>query len=204
MATRQAGARADAVRLALAVISAVFSGAGLIAWLGGGPLGVTVAVVSGVLIFALVMIVYPRVSVKEVGQETPQEPPERPAVPVITKSKSPAKPTPPSPRRVCEPGPHDVEGGAVFSLELDVQEGERVEGILHELDGYDFDWYIVDRANLVAALNWGPFDEEVGGEDVSTDEVDWRVPRRGPWYLLFMAPRKQYTREIEVDLTVTR
>lgn len=169
----------DALGLALASVSAVLSGLGLAVGLGGGGHASLIAVVVGAVVFLVVIIVYPRLFV------TPRREPYETG------------------RLVCDSGPHDVESGSWTYLELEVKEGDRIAGLLTEVDGYDFDWSIVDQDNLAAALRDEDFCEEVGNEAVTADRVKWKVPRPGPWYLLLRAPRRQLVREVEVHLQRT-
>lgn len=146
-------------------------------------MGIVIAVVAAVLIFAGVMWLFPLVAETKLPSKSARTMPEGPRG-----------------DEVCDPGPHDVESGTFTYLELDVRKDDRIEGLLSETDGYDFDWSIVDQGNLAAALNEREYDVDAGNEGVSADEISWIVPDYGQWYLLLTAPRRQIVREVEVHL----
>ena len=105
-------------------------------------------------------------------------------------------------QEVCIPGPHEVEPGGYVLAELNVEPGGRYEGRIEEQDDESFDWAIIDEKNLLAFKRdekWYWID---GEEDVSVGEVSFRIPlnRRGPWYLLLTAQRKQNTRILTVQI----
>lgn len=101
---------------------------------------------------------------------------------------------------ICDPGPYDVESGKPTQVPFDAKSGDQIEGYLKEIDGYDFDWSIVDRTNLVAALRGDDYYEELGGQGDSIYEVEWTVPEPGPWFLLLSAAYRQIVREVLVHL----
>ncbi len=86
------------------------------------------------------------------------------------------------------------------SLPLDVQKGDHVVGRLEEVDGEDFDWYIVDEKNLVAMKNNENVNVVDEGYDKTAYAVDLEVASDGPWFLVLDLPRRQYARTIEVNL----
>ncbi len=101
---------------------------------------------------------------------------------------------------VCGAGPYLVEGGELLYIELDVREGERIRGRIEEVDGDDFDWYIVDEPNLVLAMNREGFEYERGDDHVSGAALKWDVPAGGPWFLILDLYRRFNSRKIEVIL----
>ncbi len=118
------------------------------------------------------------------------------------------KPTPKTietskePRIACDPGPHQLEGGEILHLTLDVRMGDHIKGRIQEVDGDDFDWYIVDEENLIAYLNREEFEYADGNDHVAATTVDWVVDEEGPWFLVLDLYRRYNTRIIEIDLRV--
>ena len=100
----------------------------------------------------------------------------------------------------CDQGPYEVEAGEMQVIELDVQRGERIQGRLREVDGQDFNCYIVDEENLVGARNDEEFNYIRSGESVAADRIRWKVNKDGPLYLLLDLYGKQCDRMIRVSL----
>ncbi len=101
---------------------------------------------------------------------------------------------------VCDSGPHEINGGEMLWLELDVEKGDRVRGHLGETSGQEFDWCIVNEHNLVLAKRREEFSYEAGDEGVTADTVRWTPRRNGPWSLLIDLYRRSNAREVEVVL----
>ncbi len=99
---------------------------------------------------------------------------------------------------ICDTGPYETEGGEILYIELDVREGERIQGRIEEVDGDDFDWYIVDEANLVLAMNREGFEHERGDHHVPGAVLQWEVLKDGPWFLVLDLYRRFNPRKIEV------
>lgn len=85
-------------------------------------------------------------------------------------------------------------------IKLNVRKGDHIVGRLSEVDGYDFDWYIVDEKNLVLMESGKNFDPVAEGYDTNAHTVDWEVKSKGPWFLVLDLPHKQYARSIKVLL----
>jgi hypothetical protein len=100
----------------------------------------------------------------------------------------------------CKPGPYRLEVGEFEEIPLNVEKGERVRGRLFELDGQDFDWFIVDQKNSILFRQREGYDYEDGGDHVSAASLEWRVRRTGPWFLELEIPYRQNTRSIRVEL----
>ncbi len=121
--------------------------------------------------------------------------------PDVTKSPTPPDlPKPHTPPPICSSGPHEVEGGGTHHIELNVRKGDHIVGRLSEVDGYDFDWYIVDEKNLVLVESGENFDPVAEGYDTNAHTVDWEVKSKAPWFLVLDLPHKQYARSIKVHL----
>ncbi|MFQ5909417.1 MAG: hypothetical protein ACE5IJ_01695 [Thermoplasmata archaeon] len=101
---------------------------------------------------------------------------------------------------VCDPGPYQVEGGEFLAIPLDVGKGNHVHGRVEEVEGDDFDWFIVDEANLVAFRNGQTYDFIDGGDHVAASIVDAYLDTPGPWFLILSNERRQIDRIIEVHL----
>ena len=103
---------------------------------------------------------------------------------------------------VCEAGPHEVEPGGYVALGLRVSPGLRYEGIIEESDDEAFDWVVIDQRNYLAFKRKEEYRFIAGEQDVTVGEVKFRIPlnRRGPWYLLLTAPRKQNVRVLTVEI----
>ena len=101
---------------------------------------------------------------------------------------------------ICDEGPYEVESGEYVQIELKVSKGDRVNGIIEETDGEDFDWYIIDEASLVDFKNRDKYYYEDGGEGLAAYTLRWTVKRNGPWYLVLEIPRRQISRSIGVHL----
>lgn len=108
----------------------------------------------------------------------------------------------PRERSVCDAGPHEIEGGEFEYLPLDVAVEEHIQGRLEEVDGDDFDWYILDETSLVAFQNGEEFDYVRGNDHVSADVVDWVVDDAGPWFLLLTLIKRLNPRRIRVKLRI--
>ncbi len=111
-------------------------------------------------------------------------------------------PPPPPPRFVEEQvavGPV-IEVHDVASVRLPLKKGDRLYGHLREKDGFEFTWTIVNLKNLGLAERGEAYDYEVGEEDVPSATVEWTAPSDGPWFLMFDAYRKQYVRQVVVEL----
>ena len=101
---------------------------------------------------------------------------------------------------VCDPGPYHLEGGTYEVIPLKVGPGDHIVGRVDEVEGDDFDWYIVDEKNLVAFKNRDEPDAIDGEEKTSASVVDAYVEDPGPWFLLLSNERRQIERIIEVHL----
>ncbi|HZY70541.1 MAG TPA: hypothetical protein VFF67_06160 [Thermoplasmata archaeon] len=104
------------------------------------------------------------------------------------------------PSTVCPAGPHELESGEFLELPLSVNPGERIRGRLFEVDGQDFDWYVVNEVNSTLLRDGDEFDFEIGDDHVSASPVDWRVSKKGPWYLVLEIPYRQNPRSVRVEL----
>lgn len=106
-------------------------------------------------------------------------------------------------REVCKKGPYEVEPGSqnYTEIPLNVRKGERIHGRIEEVNGMEFDWYILDEANLVRHKNSEEFWFERSERSIEASRIySWKVPRNGPWFLVLEAPLKQDVREVLVDL----
>jgi hypothetical protein len=118
-------------------------------------------------------------------------------------AKRTAQTLPPTPPRFAEEqimAGKMIEVHDVTSVRLQLKKGDRLYGHLREIDGFEFTWTIVDLKNLGLAERGEEYYYEVGEEDVPSATVEWTVPSDGPWFLMFNAYRKQYTRQIVIDL----
>ena len=101
---------------------------------------------------------------------------------------------------VCDEGPYDIEPGEYQDIQLNVSKSDRIEGRMEEEEGADFDWFIVDEANLVDFKNNEGFDYEDGGEGQAAYTASWTVRKKGRWYLVLEVPRRQIARSVSVHL----
>lgn len=101
---------------------------------------------------------------------------------------------------ICDEGPYEIESGEYTLIELKVSKGDKIRGRIEEVDGLDFDWYIVDENNLVDFKNGEGFDYEDGGEGLAAYTLRWTVKKKGPWYLVLEVPRRQIARSVGVYL----
>ena len=108
--------------------------------------------------------------------------------------------TPTESQLICDEGPYEIGPGEFERIELQVFRGDRIEGRIEEKDGEDFDWSIVDEANLVDFMNGDDYDSDEGGEGLSAYTLKWAIRRKGPWYLVLEVPRRQKARSIGVYL----
>lgn len=116
----------------------------------------------------------------------------------FTPSQRPARV---EPKTIEEPIPsRTIEVVRVASMRLPVKKGDQVYGHLREEEGQTFSWFIVDLGNLGLMERGEAYDYEVGEEDVPSATPDWTAPSDGPWFLAFDAYRKQYTRNVTVEL----
>jgi hypothetical protein len=93
-----------------------------------------------------------------------------------------------------------VEVRDVSSVRLPVKGSDQVFGTLLEKESLDFSWFIVDLENLGLMERGEDYDYESGEEDVPNATVDWTASSDGPWFLAFDAYRKQYIRNVAVEL----
>lgn len=99
---------------------------------------------------------------------------------------------------VCPSGPYDISPGTPRKIELDVKPGEAIRG---KLDGdRDFDYDIVDERNYVLLRRREDFVSVISGEGEVAYSVRWKVPRKGPWFLVLSAPRRSNERRVSVFL----
>ena len=94
----------------------------------------------------------------------------------------------------------EVEAGKLTSVKLSVAKDDYVFGKLKEVDGFEFTWAIVDLKNLGLMERHLRFMAQKGELDVPTATVEWTVPSDGPWFLAFDASKKQYVRQVAVEL----
>ncbi len=179
-----------AVVAVVTALGAIASFTGVAAIFGGGSAGYVAAVVVSVIVFLAAVFVSSRwLGTGQVSEERPDL--------VSGGSKSDEVRTS---GYVCGQGPYEVEAGNMQEIELDVRQGERIQGYVREVDGQDFDYYIVDERNLVAAQNGEEFNFVRSGESVAAERIRWKASRSGPWYLLLDLYGKQYDRTIRVNL----
>jgi hypothetical protein len=93
-----------------------------------------------------------------------------------------------------------VEVRDVASMRLPLKHGDHVYGHLREEESRDFSWFIVDLENLGLMERGVPYDYETGEQDVPSATVDWTAASDDPWFLAFDAYRKQYIRNVAVEL----
>lgn len=103
-------------------------------------------------------------------------------------------------RFACNPGPYEIEVGEFAEVPLATRKGERLLGRLIEIDGQDFDWAIVDQSNSILVHEREEYDYVKGEDHVSASEVNWKVPKDGPWYLVLEIPYRQNQRSVRVEL----
>jgi len=105
---------------------------------------------------------------------------------------------------VCDEGPYEIKSGCYKEVPLNVNVGDLITGRIEEIDGDEFDWYIVDEINLVEFINSGGHDFTYSkyDEDIGASQVKWKVPKRpkGPWYLILTLYGKQKSRIIRLIL----
>lgn len=99
----------------------------------------------------------------------------------------------------CDEGPYEIEATTFHPVELKVQKGDRVEGSLVETSSQAFDFWILDQRNFTDWVS-GEEIEGIGGFDRPAYPVSWRVPHKGPWFLVLDASGKRNDREVEVLL----
>src|SRR5439155_10662730 len=93
-----------------------------------------------------------------------------------------------------------VEIRDVASVRLPLKNGDQVFGTLREEESLNFSWFIVDLENLGLMERGEDYDYESGEEDVPSATFDWTASSDGPWFLAFDAYRKQYIRNVAVEL----
>jgi len=93
-----------------------------------------------------------------------------------------------------------VEVRDVASVRLPLKKGDQVYGHLREEESLDFSWFIVDLENLGLMERGEEYEAEEGEEDVPNATVNWTAPSDDPWFLAFDAYRKQYIRNVAVEL----
>lgn len=105
---------------------------------------------------------------------------------------------------VTSPGPYLIEPYRRRYVTLDIHRGERISGSLVEASGQEFNWFIVNRRNLVLANKNEEFTYVAGEAGAKgAAELRWRAPSDGPWFLLFDHAMRQYPREVHVDVRRT-
>jgi len=103
-------------------------------------------------------------------------------------------------REVCDEGPHDIDPGTYTEIPLDVDEGDNILGRIEEVDGDEFDWYIVNEKNLVKFKKGEDFSPAKSDEDTGASTVKWKVKKQGPWFLLLSLYGKKNTRVVAISL----
>lgn len=103
------------------------------------------------------------------------------------------------PKRPCSRKTWIVRAGDFESIELNVSRGDSIQGTIFEEDGYPFDFYIIDARDADGPSGRYASDNPAG-EGGAHYDIYWRVPRKGPWFLILDARGKQLDRDIRVDL----
>lgn len=154
------------------------------AYFGGGATGIAISVVVAVAVASGLVVLWPRLrqhaesaGEKSVGHQTP-----------LPESNLP-----------CPPGPFDVVAGRPTKIRLKLREGDTIDGHIAEVDGYNFNWWILDEANMIRYLNKKKFDPLENDVDIPASKVNCKIPHDGPWYLLLDIYGKRITREVEVN-----
>lgn len=114
---------------------------------------------------------------------------------------SPAISTP-SHNQPCSSGPYSVSPSNPTRIQLNIREGDIVDGHVAEVGGYNFSWFILDEENMIHYLNDQGFAPMKGETDVPASKVQFTVPSDGPWYLLLDVSGKQIPREVEAHLRI--
>lgn len=160
-------------------------------YFGGGATGVAASVVLAVIVAAALLILRPRL---------------HPSTPLALAPRRISTPRPKisavAGNQACSPGPYDVVPGRPTKIPLKMKGGDTIDGYIAEVDGYDFNWCIVDEENLIQYLNGEKFYPLEDADDVPASKVSCKIPHDGPWYLLLDIYGKQITREVEVNLRI--
>jgi hypothetical protein len=174
----------------------------LVTLLGGGLSGVGVSLVVSLGAALGLYLLWPRMAKQTQGplrKKASALSIPLPAPKTTTTKKT--GPTSPSRVRVCDPGPYRVKPGIHTKVQLDVKEGDNLEGHLVEKDSWDFDWWIVDQINLVRYINEDPkLDPLDEGDHQAAYDIKCTVPHDGLWYLLLDLYQRQNYRDVEVNL----
>ena len=105
---------------------------------------------------------------------------------------------------VCDEGPYELESGCYEDILLNVNVGDIITGRIEEIDGNEFDWYIINEANLINFKRSGGrhFNYIDGEENTSASSIKRKIPKnlKGPWYLILTLYGKQKSRIIRVIL----
>lgn len=171
---------------------------GLTVALGGGLVGAGVSMVIAVGAASALYLIWPSLSKQSLP--VPQSLSSKPSK-IIRPDTGPVNKISSGRERICGTGPYRVKPGSYTKIPLDVDAGDNVGGSLLERDNWDFDYRIVDEANLVRYLNEDPkLDPIDEGDHLAAYDVKLNIPHDGPWYLVLDLYARQAFRDVEVNL----
>jgi hypothetical protein len=148
-------------------------------YFGGGIIGVTVSTVVALAAALGLLVIWPQLPAERRHSEVAKE----------SLDNGP-----------CAIGPYKVSPGKSTKIQLQVREGDTIDGHIAEVDNYHFSWFVMDEENLTHYLNDEHFNDLEGDVNVAASKLRFTVPNDGPWFLLLDASGKQFARQVEVHL----
>lgn len=94
-----------------------------------------------------------------------------------------------------------VSSGRYEERHFVLSRGDEVEGTLVEVDGQDFDWYVLDDAGYASFVDGSRPRRIQSGLARPAGHVHFAAPKTGGYHLVLDCSRLRYRRTVEVRLT---
>lgn len=94
-----------------------------------------------------------------------------------------------------------AEGNRHDERHFKLEKGAKVRCFAREVEGQDFNLYLMDQANYASFYKGNGSRDLFTGENEPIFKFQRTVPRTGTWYLVIHAPQKRYSREVRVEFS---